>query len=1005
MTKARSPRQSSLPGMGEVDGPPLAPAPAGEEQPPQSAATSDLPALDPPSVSEQPCKTGGHDAAGASEAPSETKARANAAPARPFAASDLKGKRVWAIDANSLIFQVFHAIPQMTSPKGQPVNAVFGFTRDLLFLLEKKKPDYLFCSFDTRAATFRQELYAEYKGQRAEMPAELSPQFPLIRRMIEALGIPILELDGYEADDVLATIAHQVDAAGGECVVVTGDKDCRQLITDRVSIYNVRKDQIYDAAALLADWGIRPDQVVDFQTMVGDSVDNIPGIPLIGPKIARELLNQFDTLEGIFANADKIAGAKRKQNIIEGQARAPLTRQLVRLDTAVPIAIDWRAAETGPIDPQGVIALCGEFGFHRFAEQARQWQGGTEKVDWQANSRLVDSLEKLQELLPTLLAQSRVAIELQPAGRAAVTAAIRGIALCWRPGEAWYLPLAVARADELPLSETSSIDPKAALAALRPIFENAQIQKVSRDLKQDTLLLASGGVTPAGMTFDTTLASYLLDAGERNHTLAELSERFLNHAIAPPSEEKDSASSTPAWRGAAELADVAFRLTPMLEQKLRDEQLDELFFQTEVPLIRVLARLERTGVRVDPARLAELSQEYGARARAIESEIYALAGHEFNIASPKQLQAILFTEQKLPALRRTKSGPSTDASVLEELAALHPLPKKIIEFRQYTKLKNTYVDALPSMVNPKTGRVHATFQQAVAATGRLSSTDPNLQNIPIRTREGREIRSAFLPGEPNWLLLAADYSQIELRVLAHFSGDATLCEAFAQNEDIHSLVAAQVFGVPQKEVTSEMRRRAKAVNFGVLYGQSPFGLAKSLNIEQSEAAEFIDAYYDRYPGVEKLLAGILADCRANGYVKTILGRKRGISGVRPDAGRLRNLPERTAINTVIQGSAADLIKLAMLSVQRALEEQRLASRMLLQIHDELLFESPPAELETLAQLVRREMSSVAPLDVPLVVDIKTGHNWAETQPWTEASGDTAADFSPGVWEEPLSEGA
>jgi len=928
---------------------------------------------------------------------------ASQAPRKPFEISELKGKRVWAIDANSLIFQVFHAIPQMTSPKGQPVNAVFGFTRDLLFLLEKKKPDYLFCSFDTRAKTFRDELYPEYKGKRSEMPAELAPQFALIRRMIEALGIPILELDGYEADDVLATIAHQVDAAGGECVVVTGDKDCRQLITDRVAIYNVRKDQIYDAAALLADWGIRPDQVVDYQTMVGDSVDNIQGIPLIGPKIARELLNQFDTLEGIFANADKIAGAKRKQNIIEGQANAALTRQLVRLDTAVPIEIDWRAAQTDPIDPQGVIALCGEFGFHRFAEQARSWQGASEKAEWQANYQLIESVEKLSELLPTLLVPSRVAVEIAPAASAAVTAAIRGIALSWKAGEAWYLPLSATRADALPFDETSGLDAASVLAALRPLFENAEIQKISRDLKQDMLLLASVGIQPAGMTFDTTLASYLLDAGERNHTLGELSERLLNHALTPNAAATDKGSTNAdAWRSAAELVDVAFRLTPILEQKLRDEQLDELFQKTEIPLVPVLAGLERTGIRVDPARLAELSQEYGARASAIEAEIYALAGHEFNVSSPKQLQTVLFTEQKLPALRRNKSGPSTDASVLEELAALHPLPKKIIEFRQYTKLKNTYVDALPNMVNAKTGRVHATFQQAVAATGRLSSTDPNLQNIPIRTREGREIRSAFLPGEPGWLLLAADYSQIELRVLAHYSGDATLCAAFAQNEDIHSLVAAQVFGVPQNEVTSEMRRRAKAVNFGVLYGQSPFGLAKSLNIEQSEAAEFIDAYFEKYPGVEKLLAGILADCRANGYVKTILGRKRGISGVRPDAGRLRNLPERTAINTVIQGSAADLIKLAMLSVQRALDEQKLASRMLLQIHDELLFEAPPEEIETLAQLVRREMSNVLPLDVPLVVDVKTGHNWAETQPWTETASETAVDLATGVWEEPFS---
>lgn len=902
-------------------------------------------------------------------------------PDGPTPPPDLTGKTVYAIDSNSLIFQVFHAIPEMTSPRGEPVNAVFGFTRDLLFLLEKKKPDYLFCAFDMSGPTFRHDLYEGYKGQRSEMPSELRPQFPSIRRMIAALGIPILELEGYEADDVLATIAQLTHDAGGECYLVTGDKDCRQLITDRVVVYNVRKDLMYDAGALAADWGIRPDQVVDYQAIVGDSVDNVPGIPLIGPKIARELLNKYDSLEGIFEHAGEIAGTKRRENVIAGREQALISRQLVKLDTATPIAIDWPAAERRPLKPDRALALCGDFGFHRFAEQLRAQTKNTSRT-WQGNYQAIDTAEKFAAWLPQLEAQSRLALRVISHSATLDQVDITAIAVAWTPGEAWYLPLSTDG------GSAGKLERDATLAALQPILESESVEKISRDAKHDLKLLAGAGIEAHGFVFDTMLASYLLDAGERNHTLGELAQRYLEHAMSAPhaaAGDDPASAALLAAQMAGEEIDVTLRLAPLLAKRLQDEQLERLLLDLEIPLAAVLADMERTGIRVDTARLAALSADFGAKVAAAEKEIYALAGHEFNIASPKQLQQVLFTEQKLPALRRTKSGPSTDASVLVELAAQHPLPAKIIEFRQYSKLKNTYVDALPNLVNPHTGRVHTTFQQAVAATGRLGSSDPNLQNIPIRTREGRDIRSAFLPGPTGWRLLSADYSQIELRVLAHFSRDETLCAAFDRGDDIHTQVAAQVFGVPFADVTSEMRRRAKAVNFGVLYGQSAFGLANSLDIEQDEAAHFIAAYFERYPGVDRFLAEILEGCRVNGYVKTILGRKRAIRGVRPDAPRQRNLPERTAINTVIQGSAADLIKLAMLAVHRRLREGDLSARLLLQIHDELLFEAPPAELVPLAELVRQEMSTVMKLCVPLVVDVKTGMNWAETEPWSAAA--------------------
>jgi DNA polymerase-1 len=907
----------------------------------------------------------------------------------PTMPPDLTGKLIYAIDSNSLIFQVFHAIPEMTSPRGEPMNAVFGFTRDLLFLLEKKKPDYLFCTFDMSGPTFRHELYEAYKGQRSEMPSELRPQFPALRRMIAALGIPILELESFEADDILATLARLADEAGGECVLVTGDKDCRQLITDRVAVYNVRKDQMYDAAALAADWGIRPDQVVDYQAIVGDSVDNVPGIPLIGPKIARELLTKFDTLEGVFAHADEIAGTKRRENVIAGREQALLSRELVRLDTSVPITIRWEAAQAGRVDHEKALSLCAEFGFHRFAEQIRSTQSRRPDAQWQVTYHTISTAEQLEAWRQQLAAQRRVVMRVEGSSPMTVHAEITGIALAWTPGETWYLPMAA-------VGDAGNLARDDALSALKPFLEDKNTQKISRDLKHDMIMLAGAGIQAQNMAFDTMLASYLLDAGERNHTLGELAERYLEHTlaksglIADAAQEGSTAAQIAMITAATvnEEVDVTLRLEPILAGKLREAELDRLLVDLEVPLAEVLAEMERTGIRVDTARLGELGAAYGGRIASLEAEIYALAGHEFNIASPKQLQQVLFTEQKLPPLRRTKSGPSTDASVLEELAAQHPLPAKIIEYRQYAKLKNTYVDALPVLVNPHTGRVHATFQQAVAATGRLSSTDPNLQNIPIRTREGREIRSAFLPGPPGWRLLSADYSQIELRVLAHFSHDEALCAAFARGDDIHTQVASQVFGVALADVTSEMRRRAKAVNFGVLYGQSAFGLAKSLNIEQDEAAAFIAAYFDRYPGVDKFLIEILEGCRTNGYVKTILGRKRSIRGVRSDAGRQRNLPERTAINTVIQGSAADLIKLAMLAVRQQLRAGTMSARLLLQIHDELLFEAPEKELESLAGLVRAAMAGVIPLEVPLVVDVKTGCNWAETELWSHPNDDS-----------------
>ncbi len=912
------------------------------------------------------------------------------------------------VDANSLIFQVFHAIPEMTSPRGEPVSAVFGFTRDLVYLLEQKKPDYLFVAFDRSEPTFRHEFYEAYKGQRKEMPDDLRPQFPAICQMLTAMGVAVLDRASFEADDILATLAHQTEELGGDCYLVTGDKDCRQLISERVKVYNVRKDQIYDACALKEDWGIRPEQVVDFQSLVGDSVDNIPGVPLVGPKVAREWLEKFDTLDRLLEHASELPPGKRRQNLIDFREQAIMSRRLVELDRHVPIEIDWNAGRPGRGNIAQMKALCGDFGFHSLATklslfaapagQGRCSPAGTSRAST-ANGNAhpkrrprpamaveyhaIDTPEKFANFLRELEAQPAFSFDTETTSVRPRHAELVGMSFCWAAGVAYYLPVR-APAGEAHLGAAATLD------ALRPVLENPEIKKVGQNLKYDMVVLRSAGVELQGAAFDTMVASYLLDAGERNHNLDELARRYLNHTTTKIAEligtgknqkRMDEVSVALVTHYAAEDADIAWRLRPLLEARLAEANLLELFTTLEMPLIETLVEMEFNGIRIDRARLAELSERFGHLLSEVEGEIYALAGREFNIGSPKQLQQILFEEHKLPITKRTKTGGSTDVEVLEDLARQHPLPAKIIEYRQYSKLKSTYIDALPELVHPVTGRVHTSFNQVVAATGRLSSNDPNLQNIPIRSESGREIRGAFLPGQEGWQLLAADYSQIELRVLAHFSQDETLCGAMARDEDVHSLVAAQVYGVPLAEVTAEMRRGAKAVNFGVIYGQSPFGLAKQLNIEQSEAAQYINAYFDRYRGVEQFLLGILEDCQRNGYVSTILGRRRAIRGIRSASGRQRNLPERTAINTVIQGSAADLIKLAMIHILRRLRRERLAARLLLQIHDELVFEVPSAEIDILARLVAEEMSAAYPLAVPLKVDIQVGSNWANGETW------------------------
>lgn len=930
----------------------------------------------------------------------ETDLAAGAAPLSQPQPESLEGWTLYAVDAHSLIFQVFHALPEMTSPRGEPVGAVYGFIRDLLQLLDTRSPDALLCAFDLPGGTFRHELYDGYKADRGEMPADLVTQIPKIREVLAALGIPVLDSPGFEADDVLATVAQKCDSLGGKCLVVTGDKDCRQLITDRVAIYNIRKNTIYDAAALSDDWGIRPEQAVDFQALVGDKVDNVPGVPLIGPKAAQELLTQYGTLEAVLDHAEEVSGAKKRQNLIDYRDDAMLSQKLVRLDTEVPITPDWNAARVGGVDHERLAELLQDFGFRSLAQRAAALDSAdgaprpAENIV--SDYDLVDTPAALEKLVRDLSKQELISVDTETTDVNARNAKIVGYSFSYKPGTGYYLPVRGPDGERV-------LDGAVVADALRPILEDPAIAKIGQNLKYDMVVLRSVGILLTGVQFDTMVASYLLDAGERSHNLDQLAVRYLDHTtikidslIGSGKNQKrmDEAPVADVAPYAAEDADLPLRLRPILAERLKAEGLDELNIEVETPLIGILADMEYVGVRVDPDRLRELSEQYGAKLQILASEIEEMAGHPLNIASPKQLRELLFEELELPVIKKTKTGASTDASVLEQLAEQHPLPAKIVEHRQYSKLLNTYVDALPAMVHSETNRVHASFNQVVAATGRLSSSSPNLQNIPVRTAEGREIRSAFRAGPKGWKLLAADYSQIELRVLAHYCGDATMCAAFANDEDIHALVASQVEDVPLEDVTSDMRRRAKAVNFGIIYGQSPFGLAKALDISQEEAAEFIETYFARYPGVLEFFTETLEKCRQQGFVSTLLGRRRAVQGVRPvppefrevKTGLLRqlNLPERTAVNTVIQGSAADLIKLAMIGVNRRLAEENPPASLLMQIHDELVFEVASEDVDQLAQLVVEEMSQVMPLAVPLKIDVKFGDTWADCEPWQEA---------------------
>lgn len=903
-------------------------------------------------------------------------------------------KKIYLIDGHSYAYRAFHAIRQLTDSSGLALNAVYGFIRMLLKLIKEERPDYIAVAFDTPAPTFRHDLYDLYKANRAEQPEEMRHQIPLIKQVVEAFNIPIFEMDGYEADDLLATLATQAVSHGVTAIIVTSDKDMLQLITDDIKVFNPHNEsKMLDAKAVKERFGVGPEQMRDLMAMAGDSSDNIPGVPGIGPKTARDLLIEYGTLDGVYEHVDEIKGPKRRENIAENKPLALLSRELVTLKLDVPLDADIENCKSKPFDRPRLVELLKQFEFRSLVSELVEAEEQTD-----ADYIILNEKSELDKLVKKLKKCARFAFDFETTSVDPMRAELVGVSIAITPEAAWYIPVG-HRPEALIVNEEErdngelfaestmeQLDPETVLEALRPVLEDDSIKKIGQNIKYEIIILARNGIDLAGGDFDTMVASYLLNPSKQRHNLDQLALEFLNYRkisikqlIGTGAKQitMDRVNVNEVADYACEDADITLRLYRFLDPLLKEKELYDLFERVEIPLIKILAKMEMAGVLVDRNLFAKLSSEIEEQLEKLQKEIYGLVGREFNINSTQQLGKILFEEMNLTPVKKTKTGHSTDVAVLEKLAAEHELPGKVLEYRTLGKLKSTYIDALPNLINPATGRIHTSFNQAVTATGRLSSSEPNLQNIPIRSEIGREIRRAFIPAGKDKALMSADYSQIELRVLAHLSGDEELMGAFRDGVDIHDRTSSKIFGVPIDEVTPDMRRKAKVANYGILYGMSASKLAADIGIEREDAEEFIENYFKVLPRVREYMDGIVEEARRNGYVTTILNRRRYIPDINSGNIGVRRFAERTAVNTPIQGSAADLIKMAMIEIDAKIARLELRSVMILQVHDELVFEVPLDEIEQMESLVKETMETACPLSVPIVADVRTGMNWLE----------------------------
>lgn len=899
-------------------------------------------------------------------------------------------KCIYLIDAMAFAFRAFHAIKTpLSDANNRPTNAVYGFARIVLKLLREHDPQHIAVVFDAPEKNFREEMYPEYKATRVKTPPELLEQFPRMHELVRALNLPLLVVPGVEADDVIGALARQAEAADMDVVVVSGDKDLMQLISDRVRMYDPNKDEAKawsGVEEVRARFGVKPAHVRDALALIGDSADNIPGVRQIGEVKARKLLSTYQSLENLYAHLDDISG-KQREYLEQDRDQAFFARDLVTIKTDVPLDITPEQCVREPWDMAEVRDCFENLAFHSLL--ADMFPDAAPRKPAQVY-QLVDTAEKLDRLVQEMRTAKVMAVDTETTDVRPMFAELVGISLCAEAGVAYYVPIGHSPPDLEALMEGSDetatdFAPATALSALKPLLEDASIGKIGHNIKYDSIVLQQAGITLAGVVMDTMVASYLTDPSRLRHNLDDLSLHYLNHRKIPISEiigvgaksiTFDHAPINKAAEYACEDADMTFRLAEVLTPLLEKAGLSSLFNAMELPLIHVLARMEMRGIAIDSNQFSILQAEIASSLKTLETRIHELADESFNINSPKQLQEILFNKIGLNPIRKTKRGYSTDVDVLEALAAEHPLPEAILEYRTLEKLRGTYVEALPKLVHPDTGRIHTSLNQAVTATGRLSSSNPNLQNIPVRTGFGRRIRQGFVAGDASLRLIAADYSQIELRILAHLSQDEKLLEAFAAGADIHRDTAARVFGVKPDDVDGEMRRKAKAVNFGVVYGISDFGLARNLRITRNEAKRFIDSYFDTYAGVANWLEATTEKAKRDGYVTTMFQRRRYIADLNSKNATKRNAAARMAINTPVQGSAADIIKRAMVRLDEALDAYD-DTHMLLQVHDELVVETPATCTHDVADTMRNVMENAAELRVPLQVDIGIGTHWAE----------------------------
>jgi DNA polymerase-1 len=902
-------------------------------------------------------------------------------------------KRIYLIDGHSYAYRAFHAIRQLTDSSGLALNAVYGFTRMLLKFLKEEQPEYIAVAFDARGETFRHRLYEQYKANRAEQPEDMRHQIPLIKEVVDAFNIPAFELAGYEADDVLATLAKKATRHGVEAVIVTGDKDMLQLVSGDTKVLNPHKDNfLYDAAAVKERFGVGPEKMQELMAMAGDPIDNIPGVPGVGPKTAAQLLNEYGSLEGIYEHIDEIKGPKRRENLIQNKDKAFLSRDLVAIVCDVPIQIDIDACKARKYDKSKVIELFKRLEFRSLINEIVEVQEETG-----AEYAIITKEKELEALIDRIRRAGRFTIDFETTSQDPMKANMVGISIAIEPKAASYIPVGHAAAAFTSENHGSDSDlfiqqpPKQlaldlVLEKLKPLVEDETIKKNGQNIKYEMVILSRHGIELRGIQFDTMVASYLLNPSKLSHGLDQLALEFLNYRKIPiekligkgnAQRSLDSVSVKEVATYSCEDADITLRLRDLLEPLLKEKDLYDLFEAVEIPLINVLAAMELCGVCVDTEIFRGLSSRLAEQLEELQRQIYQLAGCEFNINSTQQLAKVLFETLKLPSGKRTKTGYSTDVAILEKLAVDHECPKKVLEYRVLSKLKSTYVDTLPNLVNPKTGRIHTSFNQAVTATGRLSSSDPNLQNIPIRSGIGQEIRRAFVPCAEQNVIMSADYSQIELRILAHLSQDEELVRAFKEGIDIHDRTSSKIFQVPIDGVTKEMRRRAKIANYGILYGISAAKLAADIGIKLNEARDFIETYFRIFPRVRNYIDSIVEEARRAGYVTTILNRRRYIPDINSQNFGVRRFAERTAVNTPIQGSAADLIKLAMIEIDRRIRRERLKAKMILQVHDELVFDVPVEEIEPLKMMVKQVMENAYPLDVPVIADVHMGRDWLE----------------------------